>query len=190
MSWINEYMSAMAELVEQYGGVVDDYAGDGVMANFGFPMPSEGEDAISDDAARAVRCAVAMGAKMRELNTSWQARGLRVGRCRVGICTGPAVVGCVGAPGSLKFTSVGDTVNTAARLEAFDKQHFMDESHEVASRVLVSEETWRRTQGEFEVQELGAHSLKGKRAPLKIYRVIGPDADRGQGARVQREAVD
>jgi class 3 adenylate cyclase len=104
--------------------------------------------------------------------------------------TGPAVVGRVGAPGSLKFTSVGDTVNTAARLEAFDKQHFMDESHDVASRVLVSEEAWRRTRGEFEVQELGAHSLKGKRAPLKIYRVIGPDADRGQGARVQREAVD
>jgi adenylate cyclase len=174
MSWINEYMSAMAELVEEYGGVVDDYAGDGVMANFGFPMPSESEHAISEDAERAVFCALAMGEMMRELNTSWEARGLRTGRCRIGICTGPAVVGCVGAKGNLKYTSVGDTVNTAARLEAFDKQDFIDEGPEVISRVLVSGETWRRTRGKFEIQELGARSLKGKRAPVKIYRVMGP----------------
>ncbi len=177
MSWINEYMSAMAELVEQHGGVVDDYAGDSVMANFGFPMPSESEEAISEDAARAVRCAIAMGEKMRELNASWEARGLRSGRCRVGICTGPAVVGCVGAHDSLKYTSVGDTVNTAARLEGFDKQQFLDEAPDVVSRVLVSEETWRRTRDGFEILDLGAHPLKGKRAPVKIYRVMGPLAD-------------
>jgi adenylate cyclase len=177
MAWINEHMSAMAELVEEYGGVVDDYAGDGVMANFGFPMPSETEDAISEDAARAVRCAIAMGEKMRELNASWEARGLRIGRCRIGICTGPAVVGCVGAQDNLKYTSVGDTVNTAARLESFDKQQFIDEAPEVVSRVLVSEETWRRTRDEFEIQALGAHSLKGKRAAVKIYRVLGPAVD-------------
>jgi len=177
MSWINEYMSAMAELVEEFGGVVDDYAGDGVMANFGFPVPSETEAEINADAAQAVRCAVAMGARLRELNVSWQARGLRPGRCRVGICTGRAVVGCVGAHDSLKFTSVGDTVNTAARLESFDKQQFIDEGPEVVSRVLVSEETWRRAKDWFEIEDLGAHSLKGKHAPVKIYRILGLASD-------------
>ncbi len=177
MSWINEYMSTMAELVEAHGGVVNDYAGDGVMANFGFPMPSESEEAIDRDAAAAVRCAIAMGEKMRELNANWAARGLRQGRCRVGICTGPAVVGCVGAETNLKYTSVGDTVNAAARLESFDKEQFVEEGTGVVSRVLISEETWRRTHNEFEVTDLGAHTLKGKRAPVKIYRVVGEVRD-------------
>ena len=189
MSWINEYMSAMAELVEEHGGVVNDYAGDGVMANFGFPLPSESEEAISNDAERAIRCALAMGEMMIELNTSWAARGLKIGRCRVGICTGPAVVGCVGARGSLKYTSVGDTVNTAARLEGFDKQGFTEETPEVAFRVLVSEESWRRTRGLFEVQELGAHSLKGKRGPVEIYRVTGRRPAKARAARPD-EAAD
>lgn len=144
-----------------------------LMANFGFPVPSESEAAIDADAVAAVRCALAMGDKMRELNTSWEARGLRRGRCRVGICTGPAVVGCVGADRSLKYTSVGDTVNTAARLESFDKEQFISEAPGVISRVLVSEETWRRSRDEFEIVDLGAHALKGKQAPVKIYRVMG-----------------
>jgi adenylate cyclase len=173
MSWINEYMSSMAEIVEAHGGVVDDYAGDGVMANFGFPIPSQTEEAISADAVAAVRCAVAMGEKMRELNTDWQTRGLRTGRCRVGICTGRAVVGCVGADQSLKYTSVGDTVNTAARLESIDKEQFLSEAPDVISRVLVSEETWRRSRDVFEIVDLGAHPLKGKHAPVPIYRVMG-----------------
>ena len=177
MDWINEYMSAMAELVEEHGGVVDDYAGDGVMANFGFPIPSQTDEAIAGDATNAVRCAVAMGKRMRELNASWKARGLREGRCRVGICTGPAVVGCVGASTSLKYTSVGDTINTAARLESFDKAQFISEAPGVVSRVLVSEATWLRTRESFEYVDLGAHSLKGKQAPVPIYRVMGPDRD-------------
>ena len=61
MDWINEYMSAMAELVEKHGGVVDDYAGDGVMANFGFPIPSQPDDAIAGDATHAGPCAAATG---------------------------------------------------------------------------------------------------------------------------------
>jgi adenylate cyclase len=173
MSWVNEYMSSMAEIVEAHGGVVDDYAGDGVMANFGFPMPSESEEAIDADAVAAVRCAVAMAERMRELNASWSERGLRSSRCRVGICTGPAVVGCVGTAQSLKYTSVGDTVNTASRLESFGKEQFLAEAPDVVSRVLVSEETRRRCRDAFEVIDLGAHALKGKQALVKIYRVVG-----------------
>jgi len=121
MDWINEYINAMAQTVEAHGGVVDDYAGDGVKANFGFPVPSESEAEIDERARAAVRCALAMGARMDALNASWRERGLPTGRCRVGVFTGPAVVGCIGGDRSLKLTSVGDTINTAARLEGFAK---------------------------------------------------------------------
>jgi adenylate cyclase len=175
MSWVNEYMDAMAQLVEDHGGVVDDYAGDGIKANFGFPIPSESEAERDADATAAVRCALAMGARMEALNADWAQRGLPTGRCRVGLFTGPAVVGCIGGDRSLKYTSVGDTVNTAARLEGFGKDDFGAEQG-VVFRVLIGEETLRRTRGAFETRDVGAHALKGKDAPVPIYRVIGPAA--------------
>lgn len=173
MSWIDEYMSAMAQLVEENGGAVDDYAGDGIKANFGFPVASEGESAICRDAVAAVRCALAMGARMELLNQSWAERDLPTGRCRVGIFTGPAVIGCIGGDRSLKLTSVGDTINTAARLEGFHKEEFLDESGKNDWRVLIGEETKRRTEGLFLVESIGEHALKGKGAPVQIYRVLG-----------------
>ncbi|MBW2385699.1 MAG: adenylate/guanylate cyclase domain-containing protein [Deltaproteobacteria bacterium] len=173
MVWVNEYMDAMAQLVESHAGVVDDYAGDGIKANFGFPVASEGAAAIDADARAAVRCALAMGARMEALNQSWSERGLSTGRCRVGVFTGPAVVGCIGATRSLKFTSVGDTVNTAARLEGFAKDDFSGEEGGVAWRILIGEETYRRIGNGFEVRSIGTHRLKGKDVALPIYRVLG-----------------
>jgi adenylate cyclase len=173
MSWIDEYMNAMAQLVEEHGGAVDDYAGDGIKANFGFPVASEGDPAIDADAGAAVRCALAMGERMEALNRSWRERDLPTGRCRVGIFTGPAVVGCIGGDRSLKLTSVGDTVNTAARLESFHKDEFLVETGVSDWRVLIGEETMRRTQGLFAVESIGEHALKGKGSPVAIYRVLG-----------------
>jgi adenylate cyclase len=89
MLWVNEYMNTMAELVEAHGGVVDDYAGDGIKANFGFPVPSESEAEVDAEAASAVRCALAMGERMQALNEIWAKQGLPTGRCRVGVSTGP-----------------------------------------------------------------------------------------------------
>ncbi len=172
MSWLNEYMNAMADIVEAHGGVVDDYAGDGIKANFGFPAASETEEAIDAQASAAVRCAVAMAAKMDALNQDWRARGLPSGRCRVGLFTGPAVVGCIGGDRSLKYTSIGDTINTAARLESFAKDDFLSEGAGSSCRILIGEETFRRVEGQFEIVALGRHSLKGKQEPVPIYRVL------------------
>jgi adenylate cyclase len=173
MAWVNEYMDAMAQLVESHGGVVDDYAGDGIKANFGFPVASEDSAAVDADARAAVRCALAMGARMTALNESWRERGLPTGRCRVGLFTGPAVVGCIGGARSLKYTSVGDTVNTAARLEGFAKDDFLGEAESADWRVLIGEETHRRIGDGFDVRSIGAHSLKGKDEPVPIVRVLG-----------------
>jgi adenylate cyclase len=172
MTWINEYMHVMAELVEAHGGVVDDYAGDGIKANFGFPVPSTSEEEIDEQARAAIRCALAMGERMDALNATWRERGLPTGRCRVGIHTGPAVVGCIGGDRSLKLTSVGDTINTAARLEGFAKDDFLSESASASFRILVGPDTRRRADDAFEFVALGAHALKGKSEPMEIFRVV------------------
>ena len=172
MAWLNEYMNTMADVIESHDGVVDDYAGDGIKANFGFPVPRRSDPEIDADAANAVRCALAMNAAMIRLNEDWARRRLPTGRLRIGIQTGPAVVGALGGDESLKFTSVGDTVNTASRLENFDSQGFSFDT--ATSRILIGEETWRRIGAGFATVDLGMHALKGKAEKIRILRVLCP----------------
>jgi adenylate cyclase len=173
MNWINDYMVIMANLVGDHGGVVDDYAGDGIKANFGFPIPSATEDAIGKDAHNAVKCALAMGDAMDQLNADWQVRDLPTGRVRVGIFTGPAVVGILGGRKSMKYTTVGDTVNTAARLESFAKDDFSSPSERSDWRILIGESTMQYLDGAFRTEDLGSHALKGKHETTRIYRILG-----------------
>jgi len=173
MNWINEYMRRMANLVGEYGGVVDDYAGDGIKANFGFPIPSVTEEAIDTDARNAVRCALAMAEAMDRLNEEWRERGLPTGRVRVGIYTGPAVVGILGGGKSMKYTTVGDTVNTAARLESFAKDDFSSDAERSDWRILIGGGTMERLDGAFRALDLGNHALKGKHETTRIFRVLG-----------------
>jgi adenylate cyclase len=176
-AWINDYLNAMAELVEQHGGVVDDYAGDGIKANFGFPVPSATETEISADAIHAVRCALAMGKELERLNARWRERGLDEGRMRIGIFTGPATLGAIGGRRSLKYTTLGDSINVAARLETFDKESFAAEARQTVSRVLIGGETFLRLGGAFRTADLGAHALAGRSEETRIYRVLGPSED-------------
>jgi len=173
MSWINDYMVVMANLVDDHDGIVDDYAGDGIKANFGFPIPSTTEAAIRRDAQNAVRCALAMGAAMDRLNADWRKRGQPTGRVRVGIFTGPAVVGSLGGDDSMKYTTVGDTVNTAARLESFSKDAFSSDAERADWRILIGDSTMQHLDGAFRIEDLGSHSLKGKQESIRIYRVLG-----------------
>jgi len=173
MGWINEYMVIMADLVGDHGGVVDDYAGDGIKANFGFPIPSTTDDAIAQDAQNSVICALAMGAAMDRLNADWTARGQPTGRVRVGVFTGPAVVGILGGRKSMKYTTVGDTINTAARLESFAKDDFTSQAEHSAWRILIGESTLQYLGGAFRTEDLGSHALKGKHEMTRIYRILG-----------------
>jgi adenylate cyclase len=173
MEWVNEFTSGMGDLIERYHGVVDDYAGDGIKANFGFPVPRRTLEQIDADAVNAVRCALAMGAEMERLNEKWAKRELPSGRLRVGIFTGPAVAGVMGGEQSLKYTSVGDTVNTAARIESFDKDGFGADASGSAWRVLIGEETLHHLGGAFQTLDLGVHALRGKEREIGIYRVLG-----------------
>jgi adenylate cyclase len=172
MEWVNAYMSAMAQLVERHGGTVDDYAGDGIKANFGAPLPRRSEEEIAADARNALECALAMGEQMEQLNRCWREQELPTARMRVGIHSGPAVVGSLGSERRLKFTSVGDTVNTAARLESFDKDGFERDAAERIYRILIDDSTLRLVAGLFEVEAVGRHELPGREGKVSIYRVL------------------
>jgi adenylate cyclase len=173
-------MAAMTRIVMDSGGVVNKYMGDAIMALFGVPAPRSGEEEIARDARSAVRCALAMREELERLNSLWLTRGRSAMRMRVGIHTGPLMVGCIGSEDRLEYTVIGDTVNVAARLESFDK--VLDA--ESTCRILISEPTRRRLDGSFATDSVGRVQLKGKGQELSIHRVVrldthAPEPDAG-----------
>jgi adenylate cyclase len=180
IAWINEYMEIMAHEVERHGGVVDDYAGDGIKANFGVPVARTDEAEIRKDARNAVACALSMAAKMKELNGMWQGKNLPVIGMRIGINTGPVVAGTVGCTQRLKYTTVGNSVNTAARLETYDKDAFGENLAEYPCRILVSEATRTLIEDQFKTIWVGNAKLKGQDKVASIYLVIGSRDDFSQ----------
>ncbi len=109
---LNRYFSAMTEIIFAYGGTLDKYIGDGLMALFGAPT------ATPEDAAHAVQAAVEMQRQMRHTNTDLRAAGLPEISIGVGLHTGEATVGYVGSERRTEYTAIGDTVNLASRLES------------------------------------------------------------------------
>ncbi|MBN2231664.1 MAG: adenylate/guanylate cyclase domain-containing protein [Deltaproteobacteria bacterium] len=167
IDWLNSFLETMADVIIAHGGVVDDYAGDGIKANFGIPLPRETDAEIRRDAQQAVICAMRMGDAMEELNRSWEARGLPSGGVRIGIYSGGVIAGAIGSERRLKYTTVGDTVNIAARLESFDKAAAAGSCW----RVLIGDNTRQYLDNRFQVQRVGEEHLKGKSRAVTIYQV-------------------
>ncbi|MBW1684853.1 MAG: adenylate/guanylate cyclase domain-containing protein [Deltaproteobacteria bacterium] len=177
MDWIGTYMDRMAYLVEKHGGMVNDFLGDGLMANFGVPVASTTEQEMNRDAINAVECALEMGESLDELNENWRREGAPTGRMRIGILTGPGVVGALGSKDRMKYATVGNTVNTASRLESFDKASFGSEAERSTCRILIGHATFERLGGRFVTKGLGEHMLKGKGEPIRIHRVLARARD-------------
>jgi len=171
IDWLNAYMEPMTHLIMEHGGVIDDYAGDGIKANFGVPLPRKSEDEVRMDAMRAVACALAMEKEMHRLNTLWNEKGLPSMGTRVGIYTGPVVAGLLGSARRLKYTTVGDTVNIAARLEAYDKEIGKDS----ICRILIGESTLGYLDSQFKTERIGEVGLKGKDERITVHMVLGEE---------------
>lgn len=170
MDWLNEYMELMVNTIEEdHNGQVNKFIGDAVMAVFGVPIPSITPEAISQDATNAVRCALAMREKMDLLCRQWQAKGKPTIRMRIGIFTGPLVVGSLGGIERQEYAVIGDTVNTASRLESYDKNVEIDS----ICRILVGQPTLEHALPEFQVNRVGEVLLKGKQSKVTIYSVAG-----------------
>lgn len=173
LEWINSYIEAMARVVTVHGGVVDDYAGDGIKANFGVPLLDQTREAIARQALAAVRCALTMQDELQRLNAEWQARGKDLVGMRIGICTGVVVAGTIGSAQRLKYTTVGDTVNVAARLESLDRDNLPVGTSANPCRILIDSATSSRVNAEVRVEPVGQVTVKGKREPFEAYRVVG-----------------
>jgi adenylate cyclase len=173
LNWLNEYMDSMAEQVMSHGGVVDKYIGDAVMAVFGVPFPSETEQAIREDAVSAARCALKMGDAIRELNKRGSELGAPQIGVRIGICTGPVIAGSLGSADRMQYTVLGDTVNTAARLESLGKDFKDLQSSEESCLILIAETVKGYLGTAFETVEIGSVNLKGKETPISVYRLLG-----------------
>ena len=155
IAMLNDYWAAVVPVIDAAGGVIEHFAGDGVMAIFN----AEGNQ--PDHARRAARAAlkiVAAGAPIAAANPGWPV-------FRVGVNTGPAVVGDVGAEGRRSFAVIGDTTNVAARLMSVGDP----------GQVVVSASTWEALGASRDGDALGPTRVKGKREPLEawVLRSIG-----------------
>jgi adenylate cyclase len=170
MDWLNQYMETMVSVIEKkHSGHVNKFIGDAIMALFGVPIPRQSPNEIFEDATRAIDCALQLRDEMEKLREVWEKEGLPLIRMRVGICTGPVVAGSLGAVERQEYTVLGDTVNTASRLESFDKNIDAESS----CRILISETTLQCLDGQFVTECVGSVYLKGKESRVTIYRVIG-----------------
>lgn len=169
IDWLNTYMESMASLIMKYGGVVDSYAGDGIKADFGVPLPRKCGEEIRSDARNAVACALDMEAEMYRLNRLWGEKGLPEMGIRVGIFTGTVVGGLLGSSQRLKYTTIGDTVNIASRLESYDKEVGKDS----LCRILIGDSTLGCLEGRYCTERIGEVSLKGKEQKIIVHRVLG-----------------
>jgi adenylate cyclase len=148
-------LGAMGEVVAAHGGSLDELLGDAVMAVFGAP------EAMSDHAERALRCAIAMQGRQRELNAEgWTADLPEIG-IGVGVNTGTVIAGTVGGGGRLKYTVVGDAVNVAARLQAEAR----------AGEILASASTIAAADG-VRCEPVGPRRVKGREEPVEVFRVV------------------
>jgi adenylate cyclase len=170
MDWLNVYMEAMSALIIAEGGMINKYIGDAIMAVFGVPIAKD-ESGNADDAACAVKSALKMRERLVALNREWLEQGLPIIGMRVGIHTGPLVAGTLGGQQRTEYTVIGDTVNTAARLESFDKA-IAPPTDENPCRILIGETTWGLINGQFATEKVGMYPLKGKQNNLFIYQVL------------------
>ena len=161
---LNEYLSEMSDAIFAYDGYLDKFMGDGIMVlwNAFGNQP--------DHAQLATKSALQMLERLRRLNEQWQHVEGRVPlRIGIGLHTGEVIVGNVGSNRRAQYTAIGDTVNTASRLEALTK--------EFGAEVLLSETTAEAVEQSLQLVELGEARLKGREKPLKVYKPHGYEGE-------------
>ena len=155
---MNEYFTAMVEVIMRHHGLVNDFIGDGILAVYGAPV----DDA--EHAWHAVETALDMQRALAELNRVWAARGAPTLAMGVAINTGEVFAGTMGSPKKKKYSVLGDTVNTVARIEAMNR--------ELGTEILVSSATLAAVKGRVRVRERGAVNVKGKAEPVELFELL------------------
>lgn len=158
VTWLNEYFTHMTKVVFRYEGTLDKYIGDAMLVVWV-------DESLERGAQNAVKCALEMNQELALVQEKWLAEGKRPVKTRIGIASGPVIIGEIGAPEKREMTIIGDAVNTASRLEVLNKQYQTD--------IILSQSTYERARDLVEVRSLGIVPIKGRREPLPIYALLG-----------------
>jgi adenylate cyclase len=160
---MTDYLDEMTGAVFQFGGTVDKFVGDAVMAFWNAPLDDP------DHAWHACQAAIAMQASLSRLSDKWESEGLPRQQMRIGIHTGPASVGNMGSTRRFAYTALGDTVNLAARLEPLNNEY--------GTRICISQTTFDAAQGgvgkALLVRHLDLVTVKGKQSAVPVLELLG-----------------
>lgn len=162
VSRLNEYLTAMTGVIFRFGGTLDKYLGDGLMAIFGAPV------FFPDHVQRAIQAAIEIQEVIDELNRSWTEKNEPPLKIGVGINTGSVLVGNVGSPERMDYTVIGEDVNLASRVEGLTKTF--------GTLVIISERSVHTLEGAgdlpWELKYLGEAEVKGFTLPVGVYTVL------------------
>jgi adenylate cyclase len=168
---LNRHFAILCRAVDAHGGTVDKFLGDGMMAFFGAP------DRLKGHAAAAVRAAAQIRDDLKADNVTAEEEGRIAFRIRIGIHTGPVIVGNIGASDRVNYTIVGDTVNVSQRLQGLGKELAPD----APTTIAISAETAARLDDRFETIPAGWHRLRGRGEAVEVF-LVGEVAERGAEA--------
>ena len=158
---LNEYLTAMTDIIQEEGGTIDKYEGDAIIAFWNAPLTQE------DHAVRAVRAALRCQARLDELRPILRARVKKDLYKRIGINSGPAVVGNFGSHTKFNYTMLGDAVNLASRLEGVNKQF--------KTFTMISAMVKERLGGAFPLREVSRIAVVGRKEPVTVYEPMTPE---------------
>jgi class 3 adenylate cyclase len=159
VNFLNEYFSQMEQAIKEHGGIVLQFIGDEIEAVFGAPVD------LPDHPEMAIRASLEMRKRLKDLNSKRESMGKTPVAHGVGIHTGKVLAGSVGSPDRLVYAMVGDTVNTASRIQTLNKTFGTD--------ILISQNTRDLTKGNtFNLSSLGKVALRGKSEEIEIFKVL------------------
>ncbi|MBA3018792.1 MAG: adenylate/guanylate cyclase domain-containing protein [Proteobacteria bacterium] len=163
---LNEFLTEMTDIILNNEGTVDKFEGDAIIAFFGAP------NYLENQAEVACKSCVEMQKRLAELRIKWKESNKPELKMRIGLCTGSAVVGNMGSKNRMDYTMMGDTVNTAARLEGVNKIYGI--------YTLISETTYESGGKGFLTREIDSIKVVGKKEPVSIYELIGFSDDNNE----------
>ena len=170
---LNEYLDQMTQIVFRHGGTVDKVVGDAVHAMFGAPLEQP------DHVARAIACGMEMDEFSEAFRERKNAEEIPLGVTRIGVHTGPAIVGNFGGEQFFDYTAHGDAINTAARLENANKQF--------GTRICVSEKVVEQVK-DFKGRSIGTIQLPGKTEELKVFEPLNGERANSPATQAYRDA--
>lgn len=156
---LNEFLTEMTDIILHHEGTVDKFEGDAIIAFFGAP------NILENHAERACSASIEMQKRLAQLRTKWRTESRPELKMRIGVCTGLAVVGNMGSEKRLDYTMMGDTVNTAARLEGVNKRYGI--------YTLISETTRKAAGNEITVREVDTIKVIGRKKPVTVFELMG-----------------